>query len=335
MRFSIGIFMVGLTVLVSILYLFWSSNDPINVYENKSLAVEVKLKHNFANGAILYLDNGLEIIPFEMQVVGEDTFVLYEETIESSIVYDSQLKMNIKVFEANDPATYDWVVKPVGIDANYLRVFGQNLEARAIVSIEEYPNVATGFVLEENGGISKVVASSNSDYKYSGYSQIPPELPQTEFYCRYQVAPDGFRSIVPWVHTMTTDDGDNTSRLLIKEMKLFVTRDDEEKLIYSETYDSMDVSYYYEAGGIYLRYPFFYKEEDNNWPMPYEIEEDYMTMTTSEHPDRVYHFWTRERVVVPVEQNSIDLKRLSKSKAAPVYNLVLIFGVTKQLDTAV
>lgn len=310
-------------IFVFFLFILCGCTRVIEAHDsNDALAVEVALKHPHADEAILHLryvdvDYALPMEKMENHRFRTDVSALLEDEETNSIQLNIELKSN------EHPGNSLWVVKEVGIDADFLTFNNVIMDNRYIISMETLPYAAIEIELSKAKS-EKYIFGETDSLTDANVSKIPPELPQPYTYCRYRLPPDGFEVVLPWFHAMVLESENITESILrVKAIDVFAVTEKGEKLIYSEVYNGIHDEIIYEAGSRYLRHPFFYDESRNNWPMKVSGDGQSLAIYLSDNPDQVYHFWTRKRIALPGSVSAIKVEAVVRMEGEACLQLGL------------
>ncbi len=278
-------------LLIITLLSFSCINNALNVNND---VIIVELKHPFASKAFLIIQNGAEIFEYEMKKIS-----LNKYGIDINLTDDINYLFNIKLVSDLYPERALWVGKASGIDAKKISILGSLLttdylvKTGVLVSSTEEPSAAFSFIKKKSS------IHFGSGERWDPDIRIPAELPAYHNYCRYNLPPNGFTAILPWMHALYTGDGNSASKVEVDYIRLYAHYLSGDVLLFSEDYSIDEIYTGYDHGGLYLRYPFFYDEENNCSAMPAEIINGCLTIFPSEHKEKVFHWWISERVFIP------------------------------------
>lgn len=256
-------------------------------YSSGNTEISLELHHSHANKVYLvYIHQGA-LYEKQMTRISDREYRVRTELSNGDYLF------NLRSESSLYPGVFDWVGKPSGIDAEGLRINGTGISEDFLVKQIETPPAAFSMTLMDEN-----VYRGAGDF-WNPDERIPSELPQHHHYCRYRIPPAGFSAALPWMHAFHTGGEDSSSTVEVDYIKLYAHTSEGRVLLHSDDF-SVDMSIRgYDHGGTYNRYPFFFNEEADNWPMPSEISDGALKITPDSHKNRVFHWWSSERTEVP------------------------------------
>jgi len=277
----------GLIIALSLMFI---SCKKDTVDRNGNTTVKLELHHSHATDVFLvYVADGVTE-EIEMTKISNSQF----ET-KLDMTDDIDYLVNIKVTSANFPDAILWVGKAIGIDA--IDVSINNISMSNAYLVKTYDTPSAAFSIHKN--VDQI--NQGSGDKWNPDSRLPAELTEYHNYCRLQLPPAGFTAGLPWMQALHNGGENDNSMVEVDYLRFYAHTSSGDQLLFEDDY-SIDMALTgYNYGGTYLRYPFFFDEENNNWAMPAEIANGNLIIYPSSHKDRVFHWWTSQRILIPAD----------------------------------
>jgi hypothetical protein len=275
-------------IIVLSLMFFSCKKDTFD--KNGNTTFNVELHHSHATNVFLvYVIDGVTE-EIEMSKVSDNQFEIKLD-IDDGLDY----LVNIKVTSADFPDAILWVGKAIGIDAINVSINNISLTDEYLVKTSDTPSAA--FSIQKNAD----QINQGSGDKWNPDSRLPAELTEYHNYCRLQLPPAGFAAGLPWMQALHNGGVNENSMVEVDYLRFYAHTPLGDQLLFEDDYLVNMALTGYDFGGTFLRYPFFYDEENNNWAMPAEIANGNLIIHPDSHKDRAFHWWTSQRILIPAD----------------------------------
>ena len=273
-------------IIVLTLINFSCKKDEIK--EEGNTTIDVELHHPFATNVYLVYSKNGEVKEAEMTKKTDSQFSINIELLDN-INY----LVNIKLTSVDIPGVELWVGKAIGIDA--INVSVNNISMTNEYLVKTYDTPSAAFSIQKNGNqISPGIGD-----KWNSNPKFPTELTEYHNYCRLQLPPNGFTTGLPWMQALHNGGPNDNSKVEVAYLRFYAHTASGDTLLFEDDYsDNLELTAY-DYGGTYLRYPFFFDEENYSWAMPAEINNGNLIIKTDTHKDRVFHWWSSQRILIP------------------------------------
>ncbi len=285
---------ISKTLLVGLLVITAFACNSYSLVDNNYTRFEVQLNHPFASEVNLILQQYGIVTEHAMTRIDNFTY-----QVDIALQDSTNYLCNIKVVSDLYPDRADWIARSTGVNAVFTSINGTLLTNEYLVrtgepiSTDQVPSAAFSF-FEANNTVSAGIGE-----KWNPNPMLPPEIPQYHEYCRLRLPPSSFSAGLPWMQALHSGNANDSSKVEIDYLRFYAHTPDGDTLLCEDDYlDDLQLAGY-DNGGTYLRYPFFFLEEENNWAMPAEIANGNLVFFPGAQRDRVFHWWTSERATIP------------------------------------
>jgi len=226
---------------------------------------------------------------------------LYE--IKIDVDDNTNCLFNMKTSSSRYPGSALWVGKAIGIDAVDVSVNGVSLSndflVKTGVDTSTYNEPAAAFSFIKNGFQLTPDYNGGTGESWNPDIKMPPESGQYHEYCRLSLPPSEFSAALPWMQTLHSGGASASSKVEVDYIRISAHTSFGDLLLFEDDYTTNMSLTGYDHGGTYLRYPFFYDEENNHWAMPAFISDGNLIIEPDSNMNRAFHWWTSSRANVP------------------------------------
>ena len=259
--------------------------------------IRVQLQHSHADRVVLVYAHNTDVGEIPMVQVADGT---YEASV--AMPQKAAYLINFKATSDLYPETALWIIRNSGIDARMITVNGVAISNDFLVMTGQQPPAAVSVV--RNGDD---IGVGSGHVRLHPNTRIPPEVPGHTKYVRLRLPPQGFTAALPWLQALHTGSSSDASTVEVDSITLLARTAQGDVLLLEDGYARDMPVKGFDHGGTYLRHPFLFDEANSNWPMPASVRDGCLVVEPHVHPDRVFHWWTSRRAVIPADAQFVTM----------------------------